>query len=241
MTGLDFLEFDLGHNGSGPINVQFYVQASTGFTFVALGPGPGGHARHQHVPGAADGLDGRPGGLPPHDRLQRPRPRRVGNVTWTLNEVRAGGTPLTTARPDHARHRHRRRRPPGRDRQLRPRRHPGQQRRAEPDRPVPQPRRHRLAPVDRPRRSAGRRHLLGQRHGLERQHVQQPRRPTCPTTRPSTIRISATDPQRRRRHPRLQRVLPDEQLRVPVRRGRRQPEHPHRRRSSTSSRSRWPG
>ena len=38
VTGLDYLEFDLGHSGAGPINVQFYVQASTGFTFVALGP-----------------------------------------------------------------------------------------------------------------------------------------------------------------------------------------------------------
>jgi hypothetical protein len=38
VTGLDFLEFEIGHNGSGPINVQFYAQGSTGFTFVALGP-----------------------------------------------------------------------------------------------------------------------------------------------------------------------------------------------------------
>ncbi|MBA3484648.1 MAG: hypothetical protein H0T51_22820, partial [Pirellulales bacterium] len=38
VTGLDFLEFDLGHNGAGNINVQFFVQASTGFNFVALGP-----------------------------------------------------------------------------------------------------------------------------------------------------------------------------------------------------------
>ena len=38
LTGLDFLEFDLGHNGVGPVNVQFYVQASTASNFLALGP-----------------------------------------------------------------------------------------------------------------------------------------------------------------------------------------------------------
>src|SRR5687767_1562576 len=38
LTGLDFLDFDIGHNGTAPVNVQFYVQASTGFTFRALGP-----------------------------------------------------------------------------------------------------------------------------------------------------------------------------------------------------------
>src|SRR4051812_4880672 len=38
LTGLDYLEFDIGHNGAGNINVQFFVQASTAFSYVALGP-----------------------------------------------------------------------------------------------------------------------------------------------------------------------------------------------------------
>lgn len=95
VTGLDFLEFDLGHNGSGPINVQFFVQASTGFTFVALGPDlavqPGVNTYQVPLTGLSPaqavylrtmGFNARPHAA-------------VGDVTWTLGEVRAGGTPLT--------------------------------------------------------------------------------------------------------------------------------------------------
>jgi hypothetical protein len=38
LTGLDFLEFDLGHNGAGTVNVQFFVQATPSSTFIALAP-----------------------------------------------------------------------------------------------------------------------------------------------------------------------------------------------------------
>src|SRR5678809_627952 len=38
LTGLGSLEFDLGHNGPNPVNVQFFVQATPGSNFVALGP-----------------------------------------------------------------------------------------------------------------------------------------------------------------------------------------------------------
>ena len=96
VTGLDFLEFDLGHNGSGPIDVQFYVQASQGFTFVALGPDlsvtPG--LNTYQVPLT---------GLTPEQAVYlrtmgfNARAHAAqGDVTWTLREVRAGGTPLTT-------------------------------------------------------------------------------------------------------------------------------------------------
>src|SRR5690606_8559000 len=34
LTGLNFLEFDMGHNGLGPVNVQFYVQASTASDYL---------------------------------------------------------------------------------------------------------------------------------------------------------------------------------------------------------------
>ena len=32
LTGLDYLEFDIGHNGAGPVQTQFFVQASTAAT-----------------------------------------------------------------------------------------------------------------------------------------------------------------------------------------------------------------
>src|SRR5262245_58804691 len=38
LTGLSSLQFDLGHNGSAPINVQFFTQATPASNFVALGP-----------------------------------------------------------------------------------------------------------------------------------------------------------------------------------------------------------
>jgi hypothetical protein len=96
VTGLDFLEFDIGHNGSGPINVQFFVQASTGFTFVALGPDvavqPGVNTYQVPLTGltADQAVYLRTMGFNARSHAA------VGDVTWTLREVRAGGTPLTT-------------------------------------------------------------------------------------------------------------------------------------------------
>ncbi len=94
LTGLDFLEFDLGHNGSGPINVQFYVQATPSSTFVALGPdlavAPG--VTTYQVPlslSPPQAVYVRTLGFNARDHLP------LGNVTWTLREVRSGGTPLT--------------------------------------------------------------------------------------------------------------------------------------------------
>jgi hypothetical protein len=96
VTGLDYLEFDLGHTGAAPIDVQFYVQASTGFTFVALGPdvsvAPGTATYQVPLTGltADQAVYLRTIGFSARDHLA------VGNVTWTLGEVRAGGTPLTS-------------------------------------------------------------------------------------------------------------------------------------------------
>lgn len=96
VTGLDYLEFDLGHNGSAPINVQFFVQASTGFNFVALGPDlavtPGMNTYQVPLTGLtpAQAVYLRTVGFSARDHLA------VGNVTWSLREVRAGGTPLTS-------------------------------------------------------------------------------------------------------------------------------------------------
>lgn len=96
LTGLDWLEFDLGHNGSGPINVQFYIQGSTSYTYVGLGPdlvvNPG-MATYQ-VPLS---------GLTPEQAVyirtigfNARTHSAVGNVVWSLDEIRSGGTPLTS-------------------------------------------------------------------------------------------------------------------------------------------------
>lgn len=96
VTGLDFLEFDIGHNGAAPIQVQFYVQAGPGFSFVGLGPDlmvtPGVATYQVPLSGltADQAVYLRTIGFNARDHLA------VGNVTWTLNEVRAGGTPLTS-------------------------------------------------------------------------------------------------------------------------------------------------
>jgi hypothetical protein len=88
------MEFDLGHNGSGPINVQFFVQGSTAFTFVALGPDiavtPG--LNTYQVP-----LTGLTADQAVYLRTMGFNARaHSADVTWTLGEVRTGGTPLTT-------------------------------------------------------------------------------------------------------------------------------------------------
>jgi hypothetical protein len=93
LTGLDFLEFDIGHNGSGAIPVQFFIQGSTGFSFVALGPDlnvtPG--VNTYQVP-----LTGLTADQAVYIRTMGFNARaHTSDVTWSLNEVRSGGTPLT--------------------------------------------------------------------------------------------------------------------------------------------------
>jgi hypothetical protein len=94
LTGLDFLEWDLGHSGTGNVNVQFYVQATTGSTFVALGPdlavAPGMNTYQVPLTGltAAQSVYIRTLGINIRDHAAE------GNLTWTVNEVRSGGTPL---------------------------------------------------------------------------------------------------------------------------------------------------
>ena len=94
LTGLDFLEWDLGHNGAGNVNVQFYVQASTGSTFVALGPDlavtPGINTYQVPITGLtpAQAVYVRTLGINIRDHAAE------GNLTWSVDEVRSGGTPL---------------------------------------------------------------------------------------------------------------------------------------------------
>jgi hypothetical protein len=93
VTGLDWLEFDLGHSGVGDIGVQFYVQASTGFNYVTLANlnvSPGMNTYQVPLSGLtpAQSVYLRTIGFNVFDHAAE------GNVTWTLREVRAGGTPL---------------------------------------------------------------------------------------------------------------------------------------------------
>ena len=96
LTGLSYLEFDIGHNGAGNINVQFYVQASPGYTYVSLGPDvpvtPGVNTYQVSLTPLFPeeliyirtiGFNARAHGA-------------VGDVVWTLREVRAGGRPPLT-------------------------------------------------------------------------------------------------------------------------------------------------
>jgi hypothetical protein len=95
LTGLSSLEFDLGQNGAGNVNVQFFVQASTGSNFVALGPDvtvtPG--INTYSVPlsplSANQQVYIRTLGMNIRDHVP------LGNLTWTLQEVRSAGVPLT--------------------------------------------------------------------------------------------------------------------------------------------------
>ena len=95
LTGLSFLEFDLGHSGTDPINVQFFVQASTGSNFVALGPDvavtPGIHTYRVPLSSltAAQSVYVRTLGFNTRDHTAQ------GNLTWSLGEVRSIGPALT--------------------------------------------------------------------------------------------------------------------------------------------------
>jgi len=94
LTGLQFLQFDIGHSGTDPIPVQFFVQASTAANFVALGPDllvtPG--VNTYQVPLA---------GLTPDQQVYvrtlgfniRDHTAQ-GNLTWKVDEVRSAGVPL---------------------------------------------------------------------------------------------------------------------------------------------------
>jgi hypothetical protein len=97
LTGLSSLQFDLGHNGPNPVNVQFFTQATPGSNYVALGPDVA------IAPGAAATYSLPLTGLSA-DQIAYMRTIGInirdhsadGNLTWTLSEVRSVGTPLTS-------------------------------------------------------------------------------------------------------------------------------------------------
>jgi hypothetical protein len=94
ITGLDFLEFDFGHDGAGPIDVQFFVQASTNYTYKALGsdisvaPGINTYVLPLFDLTPEEAVYIRTFGFNARDHTA------LGNVVWTLREMRATGEPL---------------------------------------------------------------------------------------------------------------------------------------------------
>jgi len=96
LTGLTSLQFVMGHNGIGNINVQFFTQATPGSGYVALGAdlaiAPGLNTYTLPLAGlTADQITYmRTIGVNIRDHTGE------GNVTWTIDEVRSVGTPLTS-------------------------------------------------------------------------------------------------------------------------------------------------
>jgi hypothetical protein len=96
LTGLDYLEWDLGHNGPplSTVDVQFYVQATPASTFVAISGevsvGPGINTYQVPLTGlTADQLVYvRTLGINIRDHAG------LGNLVWSVNEVRSGGSEL---------------------------------------------------------------------------------------------------------------------------------------------------
>jgi hypothetical protein len=103
VTGLEFLEIDVAHNGTGNVPVQFYIQATPAFNYlwggsngVIGGPdwqvGPGVNTLKFPLAGLTPAQQAyiRTLGLSVRDHFDQ------GNLTWTVTEVRSTGTPLTT-------------------------------------------------------------------------------------------------------------------------------------------------
>ena len=96
LTGLSSLQFDMGHNGSAPIDVQFFTQATPGSNYIALGPdlsiAPG--LATYTLPLAGLTYDQktymRTIGVNIRDHASQ------GNVNWTIDEVRSAGTPAAS-------------------------------------------------------------------------------------------------------------------------------------------------
>ena len=96
LTGLSFLRFMVGHSGTAAVNVQFYVQATTSSTYVALGSdvavAPGMNFYDVPLAGLtpAQAVYVRTMGMNIRDHAAQ------GNLTWTVEEVASGGSPLMT-------------------------------------------------------------------------------------------------------------------------------------------------
>jgi hypothetical protein len=97
LTGLDFLEFDLGHNGVAPVDVQFFTQATPGsvyqsFTVLDVPVMPGMNTYSLPLSGLSANAIAymRTIGMNIRDHAAQ------GNLVWTLGEVRSVGPSLVT-------------------------------------------------------------------------------------------------------------------------------------------------
>ena len=99
VTGLDYLEFDLGHNG--PANQRAVLCPSIDWLYFRCPWARFGRdTRSEYLSGTTHWFNGRSGRLPSHDWIQRPRSSCGGQRYLDPSGGRAGGTPLA-ARPDH--------------------------------------------------------------------------------------------------------------------------------------------
>jgi hypothetical protein len=96
VTGLTSIDIDLDRNGTGNVQVQFYVQATPAFSFIqfpasfyTIGPGAStlSFPVNQLTPDQQAYIRGF--GLKVFDHSA------AGNITWSIKEVRSTGTPLT--------------------------------------------------------------------------------------------------------------------------------------------------
>ncbi len=102
LTGMSSIEVEVGHSGTGPVNAQFFVQATPGFVYVALGPDVPVVPEVSTYTLPLDSLTPEQItfilsiGLNVRDHIDQ------GNLIWTLREVRVVGVPLTQR--DYATH-----------------------------------------------------------------------------------------------------------------------------------------
>ena len=102
VTGLGAFEIDVAHNGSGNVNVQFYLQATPGYTYISAGSngvrggpdfvlGPGTHTLQFPISilTPAEQAYIRSIGLSVRDHFDQ------GSLTWNVFELRTVGTPST--------------------------------------------------------------------------------------------------------------------------------------------------
>ena len=102
LTGLDAVEIDLEHSGTGNVDVQFYMQATPDFDWVAagndgtlngpdfsVGPGLQTLTFPLNILTPEQQVYIRTIGLSVRDHAA------LGNLDWTIHEVRSVGTPLT--------------------------------------------------------------------------------------------------------------------------------------------------
>jgi hypothetical protein len=102
LTGLSSLQFDIGHNGTGPVNVQFFTQATPGSNFISLGPDvavqPGMNTYTLPLSGLTSDQIAymRTVGVNIRDHTTE------GNLTWKIGEVRSvGPSPTQRVIADH--------------------------------------------------------------------------------------------------------------------------------------------